>query len=482
MPKSRRCGVQKKRRRARRCMSRLSRARIRARRRLAPMRSSAPASRALFRRWKIPIRKWRGRVTSGCAKKALSSMSGLAPKRRDALMPATSRASRKGRPHVTLKLAISADGKAGLAGRKPAAITGEAARERVFQMRAASDAILVGIGTVSVRRSAIDLPSCRACSSARRCASCSMRDCVCRCRHRLLRPCVKRRPGSSLRQAFADCRGNSPAERLQGLSRRRKQRPARSAPGSEDTGRAGHHAADGRRRADGCGEFRCRRIWWTKRSCCVAKNHRRDGIDPLEGMPLDALTGQPHVASAARSLATDTIESFVRVIMFTGIVTDLGEVRSVKPRAGNLHRITIFCGYPRVEIVQGASIACSGVCLTVVDAGEGWPRLVRGRCGRRNPSRNDCRPLAAGVEGQSRASSEIRRRIGRPSGRRSCRRHRDRVAREDMTEMARFVLRAGRPCALHRPKGSVALDGVSLTVNAVESDTFSVLSFRTPCG
>jgi diaminohydroxyphosphoribosylaminopyrimidine deaminase/5-amino-6-(5-phosphoribosylamino)uracil reductase len=53
-----------------------------------------------------------------------------------------------GRPHVMLKLAISADGKAGLAGRKQASITGEAARERVFQMRAASDAILVGIGTV----------------------------------------------------------------------------------------------------------------------------------------------------------------------------------------------------------------------------------------------------------------------------------------------------------------------------------------------
>ncbi len=52
------------------------------------------------------------------------------------------------RPFVMLKLAVSADGKAGLAGRKPAAITGAAARARVFQMRAASDAILVGIGTV----------------------------------------------------------------------------------------------------------------------------------------------------------------------------------------------------------------------------------------------------------------------------------------------------------------------------------------------
>jgi diaminohydroxyphosphoribosylaminopyrimidine deaminase/5-amino-6-(5-phosphoribosylamino)uracil reductase len=54
----------------------------------------------------------------------------------------------KARPHVTLKLAVSADGKVGLAGRKPVAITGEQARTRVFQMRAASDAIMVGIGTV----------------------------------------------------------------------------------------------------------------------------------------------------------------------------------------------------------------------------------------------------------------------------------------------------------------------------------------------
>jgi diaminohydroxyphosphoribosylaminopyrimidine deaminase/5-amino-6-(5-phosphoribosylamino)uracil reductase len=58
------------------------------------------------------------------------------------------RRMRDGRPHVLLKLAISADGKAGLAGRKPAAITGDAARARVHQMRAEFDAILVGIGTV----------------------------------------------------------------------------------------------------------------------------------------------------------------------------------------------------------------------------------------------------------------------------------------------------------------------------------------------
>src|SRR3984893_15588405 len=54
---------------------------------------------------------------------------------------------REDRPHVMLKLAISGDGKAGLAGGRPVAITGPAARSRVHMMRAESDAILVGIGT-----------------------------------------------------------------------------------------------------------------------------------------------------------------------------------------------------------------------------------------------------------------------------------------------------------------------------------------------
>lgn len=58
------------------------------------------------------------------------------------------RRMRDGRPHVTLKLAVSSDGKAGLAGRRPAAITGEAARARVHLMRAMHDAVLTGVGTV----------------------------------------------------------------------------------------------------------------------------------------------------------------------------------------------------------------------------------------------------------------------------------------------------------------------------------------------
>jgi|SRR5689334_12251996 riboflavin synthase len=163
--------------------------------------------------------------------------------------------------------------------------------------------------------------------------------------------------------------------------------------------------------------------------------------------------------------------------MFTGIVTDMGEVRSVKPRAGNLHRIAIFCGYPRAEIVQGASIACSGVCLTVVDAGEDkgrtWfavdaadetLRVTTVRRWREGSKVNLERPLKFGDElGGHLVSGHV-----------------DGVAiiaaREDLKDMARIILRTTADLARFiAPKGSVALDGISLTVNAVETDTFSVL-------
>ena len=62
--------------------------------------------------------------------------------------------------------------------------------------------------------------------------------------------------------------------------------------------------------------------------------------------------------------------------MFTGIVTDIGEVVAVEPRAQGLARLKIACGYDPDTIAIGASIACSGVCLTVVargrDGNRGW--------------------------------------------------------------------------------------------------------------
>src|SRR6516225_10619245 len=56
--------------------------------------------------------------------------------------------------------------------------------------------------------------------------------------------------------------------------------------------------------------------------------------------------------------------------MFTGIVTDIGEIVALKPVAqGQLHRLRIACSYDRATIADGASIACNGVCLTVVASG-----------------------------------------------------------------------------------------------------------------
>ena len=62
--------------------------------------------------------------------------------------------------------------------------------------------------------------------------------------------------------------------------------------------------------------------------------------------------------------------------MFTGIITDVGEVTAVEPRAQGLARLTIVCGYDPDSIAVGSSIACSGICLTVVAHGRkhdrGW--------------------------------------------------------------------------------------------------------------
>jgi riboflavin synthase len=163
--------------------------------------------------------------------------------------------------------------------------------------------------------------------------------------------------------------------------------------------------------------------------------------------------------------------------MFTGIVTAVGEVRSVKPRADNLHRITIACDYPRATLNDGASIACAGVCMTVVEAGEEDNRAWFGVDAA-------AETLALTTVGRWRHGTKVN--LERPL------KHGDElgghivaghvdglarvVAREDLTDSARLTLRA--PVELSHflaAKGSVALDGVSLTVNAVEGDTFSVL-------
>lgn len=163
--------------------------------------------------------------------------------------------------------------------------------------------------------------------------------------------------------------------------------------------------------------------------------------------------------------------------MFTGIVTDVGEIRAIEARANNLSRISLFTHYPHAELALGASVACCGVCLTVVDKGaengRDWFAV--------DAADETLRVTTAGRWRQGgKINLERALRIGDELGGHIVSGHVDGlatvVAREDMTEMARIVLRAPHELARFiAPKGSVALDGVSLTVNAVEGDTFSVL-------
>jgi riboflavin synthase len=163
--------------------------------------------------------------------------------------------------------------------------------------------------------------------------------------------------------------------------------------------------------------------------------------------------------------------------MFTGIATDMGEVRSVKPRADSLHRITIACNYPRATLADGASIACAGVCMTIVEAGEEGGRSWFGVDAA-------AETLALTTVGRWRHGSRINLerplKFGDELGGHLVAGHVDGLAqvlaREDLTDSARLTFRA--PQALSRfiaPKGSVALDGASLTVNAVDGDTFTVM-------
>ncbi|MGH6960471.1 MAG: riboflavin synthase [Dongiaceae bacterium] len=156
--------------------------------------------------------------------------------------------------------------------------------------------------------------------------------------------------------------------------------------------------------------------------------------------------------------------------MFTGIITDLGRVRAVSRQS--LTRLEIETKYPTEGIAIGASIACSGACLSVVERGPGWFAVEASaetlskttlRTWRSGTAVNLERPLKLGDElgghlvlGHVDGVGELVER--RPDGGSL------RLTFAAPADLARFIA----------PKGSVAIDGVSMTVNEVSGRQFGV--------
>ena len=150
--------------------------------------------------------------------------------------------------------------------------------------------------------------------------------------------------------------------------------------------------------------------------------------------------------------------------MFTGIITDIGTIKSVEQRSDL--RLTIRCGYDMAGVDLGASIACSGVCLTVVDKGPDWFAV--------DASAETISCTAQNMWATERKLNlERALKIGDELGGHIVTGHVDGVG--EVTAIAleggshRIAVRIGADLAPYiAAKGSVTVDGVSLTVNAVE--------------
>ncbi|MEX3014342.1 riboflavin synthase [Gymnodinialimonas hymeniacidonis] len=156
--------------------------------------------------------------------------------------------------------------------------------------------------------------------------------------------------------------------------------------------------------------------------------------------------------------------------MFTGIITDLGTVRTLENR-GDL-RARIGTAYDMSTVDLGASIACNGVCLTVVSIGEDWFDVD---ISAESVSKTN---IGDWVEG-GRLNLERALKVGDELGGHLVSGHVDGVAEivrmENEGDSTRFTFEAPEVLAKFiAPKGSVALDGTSLTVNEVDGATFGV--------
>ena len=158
--------------------------------------------------------------------------------------------------------------------------------------------------------------------------------------------------------------------------------------------------------------------------------------------------------------------------MFTGIVTDIGEVLELEQR-GDL-RARIGTAYDVAGIDLGASIACDGVCLTVIAKGADWfdVEISAETVSKTSIGRNSWHV-------GRRLNLERALKVGDELGGHIVSGHVDGVAEivamHDEGDSTRFTFRAPEALAKYiAPKGSVALNGTSLTVNEVDTDTFGV--------
>jgi riboflavin synthase len=156
--------------------------------------------------------------------------------------------------------------------------------------------------------------------------------------------------------------------------------------------------------------------------------------------------------------------------MFTGIVSDLGRVRAVLP--GGDTGYEIGTGFDTSALVVGASVACSGVCLTLTEVGPGWFRVQAS-------TETKARSTVGAWQVGTPVNLERALRLGDELGGHLVSGHVDGVGRlvaqRAEGDSMRMVFEA--PVALSpgiAPKGSIAVDGVSLTVNEVEGTRFGV--------
>ena len=166
--------------------------------------------------------------------------------------------------------------------------------------------------------------------------------------------------------------------------------------------------------------------------------------------------------------------------MFTGIITDIGRIESIEP-AGDT-KFVIATAYDTAAIAIGASICCSGICLTVVDKGSAAVDAVEGRAGwfavTASAETLACSNLGDWASGGL-VNLERALKVGDELGGHIVSGHVDGVVEiygiEKDGDSLRFRFTHGEDLAPYiAPKGSVCLNGVSLTVNEVDDSGFGI--------